>query len=149
MKRSILMLLLLSASLAGHAVETPKHVFIKASCNGTIPAAMLAAFREEIRASNGYQLAASLTDDGGLGTVLTVYMTCTEITGEGNSGIAAIATIYGQGRCLFGSCHVSSNESTLRSVLCGSNNATECGRMLFRDFDNYSSGPNSPPFLPK
>jgi hypothetical protein len=53
MKRSILMLLLLCASLAGHAVETPKHVFIKASCNGTIPAAMLAAFREEIRASNG------------------------------------------------------------------------------------------------
>ena len=129
----------------GFAVDTPKHVFIRASCDGTIPSAVLTSFREEIRSSKGYQLATSLADDGGLGVVLTVYMTCTEIKDHNNnSGIAAIAAIYGQGRCV-GSCHVNSYESTLISVLCGSNNGVECGRDIFRDFDNYWSGPKAPP----
>ncbi|MGO9323517.1 MAG: hypothetical protein ACLP07_03065 [Terracidiphilus sp.] len=145
-RRSILLImwLFLSTALAGYAVETPKHVFISASCRGTIPSAVLTSFREEIRASKGYQLATSLTDDGGLGVVLTAYLSCTEIMGNG-SGIAAIAAIYGQGRCAFGSCHVNSYESTLTSMLCGSSNAVECGRDIFRDFDTYWSGPDAPP----
>ena len=145
MRRLILMLVLLT-SLTGYAVNVPKHVFIRASsCDGKIPSAVLTSFREEIRASKGYQLATSMTDDGGLGVVLTVYMNCAELTGQGNFGIASIATIYGQGRCVLGSCYVTSNEFTLRSALCGSNVALDCGRDLFRNLDDYWSGPNSPP----
>jgi hypothetical protein len=128
-----------------HALNNPKNVFVRASCNGRIASAVVTSFREEIRRSQGYQLASSLSDDAGKGAVLTVYLTCTELNSGPNSGIAAVAAIYGQGRCIAGSCHVNSYESTLRSVLCGSNTAEDCGRDLFRDFDNYWSGPNSPP----
>ena len=74
------------------------------------------------------------------GVVLTIYVNCTQ-QGEGRTGVAAIAAIYGQAEnCrLLGSCHVASNEFTLRSMVCGGNVAPECGRTLFRDFDNYWS----------
>lgn len=139
------LILLLSTSLMCCAVDTPKRVFIKASCDGRISSTILTSLREEIRGSKGYQLTTSLNDDGGLGAVLTIYVTCTELKGQGNSGIAAIAAIYGQARCISDSCHVNSYESTLRSALCGSNTAEECGRDLFRDFDDYWSGLYAPP----
>lgn len=141
----IILLLFLIASATCHAVETPKHVFIKASCEGKVSSAVIMSFREAIRASNGYQLTKSFLDDGGVGAVLTVYMTCTDISDDQASDIAAVAAIYGQSRCVLGSCRVTSYESTLKSLLCGSNTATECGKALFRDFDEYWSGPNSPP----
>jgi hypothetical protein len=137
--------LFLIASATCHAVETPKHVFVKASCTGKVSSAVIASLREEIRASHGYQLTNSLADDGGIGAVLTVYMTCTDISDDQTSDIAAVAAIYGQGRCVLGACHINSYESTLKSLLCGSNTAAECGRVLFRNFDDYWSGPNSPP----
>ena len=149
MTKRLILTALLSTSLTCFAVGKPRHVFVQAaSCTDTVPSAMLTSLREEIRGSNGYQLATSLADDGDIGAVLTIYLNCTQ-DGEGRSGVAAIAAIYGQAKCVWDSCHVTSNELTLRSMICGANVSTECGRALFRDFDNYWSGPNSPPMNPK
>jgi hypothetical protein len=143
--KAVILPLLLSISAACHSVEVPKRVFVKAGCPGPVSSTVLASFREAVRASSGYQLTTSLADDGGIGAVLTIYMVCTDIADDQNSDIAAVAAIYGQGRCVLGSCHTNSFESTLKSLLCGSKTATECGKLLFRNFDDYWSGPNSPP----
>lgn len=133
--------LLLASAVPSYALERPKNVFIVASCDGIIGSSVVSSLREEIRRSQGYQLATRLDDDGGRGVVLTIYISCTESKTE---GIAAVAKIYGQGRCVLG-CHVNSYEDTLGSLLCSSNVAVECGRRIFSDFDDYWSGPNSPP----
>jgi hypothetical protein len=145
MLKRFLLVFAFCCPLTCYAVDVPKAVFIKAtSCTDTIPAAAVSSFREEIRGSNGYRLASSLTDDGGLGVVLTIYLNCAQ-DGEGRSGIASIATIYGGGRCVLGSCHVNSYESTLQSLICGGNVAKDCGKEMFTAFDNFWSGPNAPP----
>ena len=133
--------LFLVSTLTLHALDRPKNVFIVASCDGNIGSSIVSSLREEIRRSQGYQLATRLDDDAGRGVVLTIYMSCTESRG---AGMAAVAKIYGQGRCNFG-CHVNSFEGTLGSLLCSTDVATECGRRIFRDFDDYWSGPDSPP----
>jgi hypothetical protein len=133
--------LLLASPLLSRALERPKNVFIVASCDGNIGSAVVSSLREEIRRSQGYQLATRLDDDAGRGVVLTIYISCTESRG---AGMAAVAKIYGQGRCVLG-CHVNSYEETLGSLLCSADVAVECGRRIFRDFDDYWSGPDSPP----
>ena len=139
----ILLLSLLPASTPlMHALDRPKNVFIVSSCDGEIGSGVLTSLREEIRRSQGYQLATRLDDDAGRGVVLTIYVSCTE---SHSAAIAAVGKIYGQGRCIFGSCHVNSYEQTLGTLLCSSNVATDCGRRIFRDFDDYWSGPDSPP----
>lgn len=148
MLKRLILLSLLSTSLTCQAVGTPKRVFIHAvSCTDTIPLAVISSLRDEIRGSNGYQLVTSLSDDGGTGVVLTIYINCAQV-GEGRAGIAAIAFILGQAEncsLLGSSCEVASNEFTLQSMVCGGSVGTDCGRALFRSFDNYWSGPNSPP----
>jgi hypothetical protein len=139
--RFLFSIFLIASTLPASALDRPKNVFIVASCDGTIGSTVLTSLREEIRRSQGYQLATRLDDDGGRGVVLTIYMSCTE---SRVAGMAAVAKIYGQGRCVFG-CHVNSDEGTLGSLLCSSNVAVECGRRIFRDFDDYWSGPNSLP----
>lgn len=116
--------LLLVSPLLSRALERPKNVFIVASCDGNIGSAVVSSLREEIRRSQGYQLATRLDDDAGWGVVLTIYMSCTESRGV---GMAAVAKIYGQGRCVLG-CHVNSYEQTLGSLLCSADVAIECGR---------------------
>jgi hypothetical protein len=130
---------LLLASLTANAVEKPKSVFIKSYCTGPLGTEILASFRQEIRASAGYQLATSLTDDGGYDVVVTAYITCVESTLPTSERVVSVASIFGTGTCTGGSCSVSSNEPTLQAMLCSGKRGTGCGRDLYVSLDDYMS----------
>jgi hypothetical protein len=73
-----------------------------------------------------------------MGVVLTITVSCTERT-----DVAAIATTYGKAKCFPGAyCHQAVDGSTLKSALCDSSAPAECGRALFKTFDDYVSSPN-------
>jgi hypothetical protein len=68
-------------------------------------------------------------------------MKCTERT-----NIAAVATVFGAAKCFsVKNCHLTIDGSSLRSDLCDSSASAECGRVLFKAFDDYTSNPVSPP----
>ena len=94
--------------------------------------------RQEIRASAGYQLATSLTDDGGYDVVVTAYISCVEsmIVGE---RVASVASIFGTGTCTGDSCSVSSNEPTLQALLCSGRKGVQCGSDIYVSLDQYMS----------
>lgn len=140
MRRCFVVLGLLLASLAANAVDKPKYVFVKDSCTGLLGAEVLTFFRQEIRASAGYQLATSLTDDGGYDVVVTVYITCVESTLPTTSErVVSMASIFGTGTCTGGSCAVSSNEPTVGAALCSGKSGARCGRDLYVSLDGYMS----------
>lgn len=139
---AVLAALLLILAGTSDAQESPKSVFVMASCDGEIGSSVVSSLRDQIRGSHGYQLVSRLDEDGGRGVVLTIYISCTE---SKSAGMAAVAKIYGEGRCVLGSCHVNSYESTLGSLLCSSTAAVECGRRVYTDFDDYWSGADAPP----
>ena|SRR5947209_8164483 len=61
----------------------------------------------------------------------------------GRDNLAAIATVYGFAKC-FGAkdCHLSIDGSSLRSDICeAGSHVGECGRVLFRGFDEYVNNP--------
>ena len=89
------------------------------------------------RQSQKYRLARNLADGDQMGVVLTINMNCTERT-----TIAAVASAYGLAKC-FGekNCHLSIDGNSVRSDLCDSNAAADCGRALFKAFDDYASTP--------
>jgi hypothetical protein len=139
-KVPIAVLLFMLGSLIAKSNDSPKPVFVKATCQGKISSAVLVYFREGIRASQRYQLVPSLSDNGKMDVVLTVDISCTE-----RSDMAAVALVYGKARCLsVKNCHLSIDGSSIRSYLCDSNAATECGSALFKAFDDYMSNPLSP-----
>jgi len=132
----------LSVWSAAHGVDTrPKHVFVKdTGCQGQLSSDVMASFRQEIRASAGYQIATSLSDSGGYEVVVTVYAMCIEtvlpVNGE---HVVSIATIFGTGTCTSGSCTVRSNESTLGAMLCSGREAQGCARDFYTSLDGYMS----------
>ena len=136
-----LVLILLSIpSLAVSAAESPRPVFIRAACDGKVSSIVLSSLREEIRTSREYELASTLDDNGRMDEVHTIYMSCTE-----RKAVAAVATNYGLARCLSGTnCHSIVDGSSIRSDLCDASAAEECGRALFKAFDDYISNPNAP-----
>lgn len=137
----ILILLFILVSLAANATESPRPVSVKAACLGKISSAILSSFREEIRTSQKYRLVPNLSDNGAFDIVLTVNVDCT----EGNNSVA-VATVFGAAKCFsVKNCHLSVDGSSLKSDLCDSNGATECGRTLFKAFDTYMSSPLGPP----
>jgi hypothetical protein len=133
----ILTLLVILVSPSANAAESSGPVFVKAACLGKISSSVLSFFKEEIRTSQKYQLVPNLSDNGLMDVVLTVDMSCAE-----HSEVAGVATVYGKAKC-FGvkNCHLSIDGSSLRSDLCGTDRATECGRALFKAFDDYMSNP--------
>jgi hypothetical protein len=143
MKRHVAVtMLVFTLWTAACAVEAnPKHVFIKDSgCDGQLSSSIMAALRQEIRASAGYQLATSLEDSGGLEVVVTIYAVCLESTLPSNSEhMASVASIFGTGTCTFGSCHVTSNESSLEVHLCSGHQASNCGKDFHTSLDQYMS----------
>jgi hypothetical protein len=143
LSRSLLIMVFLFtlASLIANAANGPKPVFIKAACLGRSSSAVLSSFREEVRSSQKYQLVPDLSDNGLMDVVLTIDMNCTE-----RNDIAAVATVFGMAKC-FGAknCNLKIDGSSLRSDLCDSNGATECGRTLFKTFDTYTGNPLGPP----
>jgi hypothetical protein len=131
---------LLLISVTAHAVETkPKHVFIRSDCDGTLGSEIVTSLRDAIRASPGYQLASSLTDDGGYDVVLTIYVECSESALPTGERIASVASIFGTATCTLGSCTVASNESTLEASLCSGTSGTRCGKDLYTTLDGYMS----------
>lgn len=140
MNRFAVMLLLMIAPSSAGAVENAKPVFIKTTCDGRISSAALSSFREEIRSSQKYQAVNTLDESGGADVVLTIHMNCTE-----HSDIAAMATSFGHAKC-FGpkNCHVTVDGNSIRSTLCDAGAAAECGRALFKMFDEYANNPLAP-----
>ena len=143
MKKHVAISMLVSVLLAAaNAVESkPKHVFIRDSaCDGQVSSTMMAALRQEIRASAGYQLATSLSDTGGHDVVITVYVVCVEGTLPTNSEhVVSMATIFGTGTCTFGSCNVTSNESSMGAWLCSGHQGSSCGKDIYTTLDQYMS----------
>ena len=138
---SILILLFPLTSFAASAAAEPRPVYIKADCDEKISSAVLSFFSEGIRNSQKYRLAPTLTDDGRMDVVATINMSCTE-----RNYIASVAIAYGRAKCFSATnCHLSIDGSSIRSTLCDSNAAAECGRELFKAFDDYISRPNPAP----
>jgi hypothetical protein len=142
MDRLILILLFSLTSLVAGASESPKSVFVHASCEGKISGEVLSSLREGIRTSQKYQLARKLDNGGRMDIVLTIYMSCTE-----RNDVAAVATSYGFAKC-YGekNCHLSVDGHSIKSTLCDAKAATECGRGLFKAFDDYMNSPNGATF---
>jgi hypothetical protein len=140
--RSLLLALLfvLSPFIRSDA-QGPKSVFVKATCDGTLSVAVVNTFKEEIRTSKRYQLISTLDDNRRMDVVIDVRMSCVE-----QDKFAAIAAVYGVAKC-FGpkNCHVSTDGNSVSALLCSSNGAGDCGRILFKAFDTYASDPSNVP----
>lgn len=138
MKRFMLLTFVMFATLAANGVEdNPRSVFIKATkCDGIVGSRVLSSLRNAIRKSSGYRLANSLADNDGTGRVSTIWMVCMEPDPE-RFGFTAIATIFGESRAVLDSYAVTSNEQTLGSFLCGTNQVEGCGQDIFSEFDSY------------
>jgi hypothetical protein len=139
--RFALILLFLLTCVAAIAADIPEPVFVKTACDGKISSVVLSSLRNEISTSQKYRLAHNLTDGDRMGVVLTININCAE-----RPTIAAVASAYGLAKC-FGerNCHLSIDGASLRSDLCDSDSATECGRALFKAFDEYVTSPIKPP----
>lgn len=138
---------LILVSLAANAVESkPKHVFVKSSCKEPLGMEVLASFRQEVRASAGYQLAKSLDDDGGYDVVITVDIVCGEAE-VSTVRMASVASLFGTGTCTFGTCSITPNQLTLQAQFCGENQGPKCGKEIFVSLDVYMSGEGGDMFL--
>jgi hypothetical protein len=140
MKGLILVVSLGLATLVS-AVDVPKSsVFIKAAaCDGKLSSAVIVSLKEEIGNSQKYHVVPNLSDEGRMGEVITIGMACSE-----RPEVAGIATTYGKGKCFPGAyCHQAVDGSSLKVALCDSNAIAECGRMLFKTFDDYASHMNA------
>jgi hypothetical protein len=141
MQRLILIFLFTLTSWAASARENSKPVFIHAACDGKISLAVLSSFREAIHTSQKYELVPTLDDNGRMDVIVTIYVNCAE-----RNDTAALATIYGIGRCFANeNCRTLVDGISIRSNLCDSNGITECGRAIFKTFDDYMSSPLGPP----
>lgn len=141
MKRLILCIVFTLAATAANAADTPKSsVFVKSSCDGKISTELMASLKAEIEGSQKYHSVPNLSDEGRMGEVLTIQIACSERT-----DVAAIATTFGKGKCFPGAyCHGVVDGSSLKSALCDLSASAECGRTLFKAFDDYVSRMTSP-----
>jgi hypothetical protein len=141
MKRLILCIVFALATTAASAADTPKSsVFVKSACDGKISATIVASLKAQIEASPKYHAVPNLTDEGRMGEVLTIEVVCSE-----RPDIVAIATTFGKSKCFPGAyCHGVVDGSSLKAALCDSNLSAECGRALFKAFDDYASHMNGP-----
>lgn len=140
MHRLSLVLFFIFAPLAKASGENQRPVFIKTVCDGKISSAVLSSLRNEISTSQKYRTARNLADGGPTDVVLTINMKCTE-----RNDIAGIALVFGQARCFSTTnCHLAIDGSSIMSNLCDSKSAAECGRALFKSFDDYASDPLGP-----
>jgi hypothetical protein len=137
MDRIIPILLFMLASLGANATENPKFVFIHAACDGKSSSAALSSLREVIRTSQKYQLVHTLDDDGRMGIVLTIYINCAE-----HNNVIGVATSYGLAKCYSEkNCHLSVDGHSIKSTLCDASAPVECGREVFKAFDDYMKNP--------
>jgi hypothetical protein len=133
MNRLALILTVTLISLGAHAEQGPRPIFIKATCDGTIPSNLLASFKEAISASQKYQLVPTLDDNGRMDVVIVVEMSCVE-----RNKIVAVASAFGLAKC-FGpkNCHSTLDGTSLSALLCDPNGEVVCGRELFKGLEYY------------
>jgi hypothetical protein len=135
----LVLLLTLTSTVA--TAGTLRPIFIRASCEGKSSSAALSSLKEEITASQKYELARSLYDEGRMDIVLMIYMSCVE-----RHDVIAVATNYGLAKCYSEhNCHLSVDGNSIRSTLCDTSVA-ECGHMLFNALNDYLSHPSAIPF---
>jgi hypothetical protein len=133
------LLLVLMPSMAS-ATDGVKPVFIKSTCTGKISSIMLSSLRNEIGRSVNYHLTETMDDNGQMDAVFTIFMKCSE-----RESVIGVASVFGQAKCVSKTiCHVVADGSSLRSDLCDSSAAAECGRELFETFEDYANNPLSP-----
>jgi hypothetical protein len=137
----VLALVVMLAVGTAHSSETVRRpVSIHSLCPGSIVSAVIVALTEEFQASPQYRIARTLSDEGQMDVVLTIQLNCAE-----RDKTAAIATVYGQAKCLSETnCHLSTDGLSLRSALCDSAAVDECGHTLYKAFDSYVNNPNRP-----
>jgi hypothetical protein len=141
MKHLVLFGLLCIPSMVKAVVDKPKHVFvISHHCDEPLGSKLLTVFREEIRASHGYQLATAMTDDGGYDVVITLSVVCTENSLPTSEKVVSIAVIVGTGTCTADRCTILPDVTTLLSLLCSGNKGADCGKDLYSFLDDYMSG---------
>jgi hypothetical protein len=132
--------LLTLAPVAVRAADAPKFVFVKASCLDKISSDVLSSLEEGIRNSQKYRWARNLGDGDQMGIVFTINVSCSE-----RKNVVAVATVFGAAKCFSATnCHHAIDGSSIRSDLCDANAAEECGRTLFKAFDDYVSNPIKP-----
>jgi hypothetical protein len=136
----LLALLLLFMPQIASAADGVEGVFIKTTCDGKISSAILSSLRREISASPKYRLALTLDDGGQMDIVLAIHIACSE-----RENLAGVASIFGQAKCDGPkTCHLVVDGLSLRSDVCDSSAAAECGRSLFKAFEDYMNSPLAP-----
>jgi hypothetical protein len=82
------------ASLAAHASDQLKPVFLTTNCTLKSGSVILSAFKEELQNSKKYELVPDLSDKGKMDVVIEVRMICEE-----DKGNVAVASVYGLAKC--------------------------------------------------
>ena len=131
MKTLVLSLFIGFASLAAHASDQLKPVFLFTNCTLKSGSVILSAFKDALQNSKEYELVPDLSDKGKMDVVITVRMICVE-----DKGNVAVASVYGLAK-YFGpkNCHVSVNATTLTALLSEPGLETQSGTNLFKGFD--------------
>ncbi len=144
MRTLLLTLSVTFASLAAHASDQLKPVFLKTNCSLKSGSVILAAFEEALQNSKKYELVPDLSDKGKMDVVISVQMICEE-----DKGNVAVASIYGLVKC-FGpkNCRAYVDGSTLTALLSEPGIEKQSGINLFKGFDemeaeskNHQMGP--------
>jgi hypothetical protein len=126
--------------ITASATNAPKPVFIKPTCDSKISQIVLSSLRDEIRASPRYRLATNLADEGRMDLVLTLNISCSE-----RDNVAAVAIVYGVAKCFADkNCHLSIDGTSIRAEVCEANAENDCGRRLFKTFDDYVDNASKP-----
>ncbi len=133
-------LIFIALSPKSFAAEPLRPVLVHATCEGKLSSIALVAFENELLASGKYRLVPTLDDFGKMDEVQIPYMHCAE-----NGDVAAIATNYGEARCMsVNRCGSMIDGSSVTATLCKSTPA-ECGHTLFTSLDTYASRTNPQP----
>jgi hypothetical protein len=123
------------ASLAAHASDQLKPVFLRTNCTLKSGSVILSAFKEALDNSKKYELVPDLSDKGKMDVVISVQMICEE-----DKGNVAVASVYGLVKC-FGpkNCHASVDGSTLTALLSEPGLERQSGINLFKQFDEMQA----------
>jgi hypothetical protein len=123
------------------AQTSQKPLFVMAKCDGKLSSTVLSALKDAATASQKYYLISTLDDNGRLDMVQTIHLTCTE-----NKDVTAIASQFGVAKCQTKTvCHSGIDGLSLNVALCNANLSVDCGRALFKAFDDYVNNPLATP----
>jgi|HubBroStandDraft_6_1064221.scaffolds.fasta_scaffold1282623_1 hypothetical protein len=141
LNRLILSAVVVLTSFFSNADDGKQPLFIMAKCDGKLSSVVLSSLKDAARTSEKYDLVSNLNNNGRLGLVQTIHLTCAE-----NKEVTAIATQFGVAKCKSATvCHSVIDGLSLNAALCNANLSAGCGRALFKTFDAYIRRPNPTP----